>query len=137
MGGGCCCLGPGSSCAFGGVCGRVAILTPYKEQKRSIENELSAVFGGRAWEHAVDVCSVDSYQGKEKEVRIYGASRAGDRDAISSSYCSSSRRLAVSYCHSFRVQYPRLILPHSNSTSHVSRLTSLPLALPSRRFLPR
>ena len=54
MGSGCC-LGPGQRCAWGGLCGRVAILTPYKEQCRALEQELSHVFGPRqSWSHALE-----------------------------------------------------------------------------------
>ena len=89
---GACCLGGGQSCAFGGVCGRVCILTPYKEQKRALEAELSLAFGRDAWPHAVDVCSVDSYQGKERDVVMYSCVRSG-RDGLG--FVKDLRRLNV------------------------------------------
>jgi len=64
-------------CPFGSVCGRVVMLTPYREQKRALEAELSRVFGPGVWEHAVEVASVDAYQGKEKEVVLYSCVRSG------------------------------------------------------------
>ena len=89
---GSCCLGGGLSCPFGGVCGKVSVLTPYKEQKRALEAELSLAFGGKAWTHAVDVCSVDSYQGKEKEVVMYSCVRSG-REGLG--FVKDLRRLNV------------------------------------------
>ena len=88
-----CGAGPSQRCALGGICGRVAILTPYKEQCRTLEAELNAVFGSRTcWEHAVEVASVDTYQGKEKDVILYSTVRSG-RGGIG--FVNDLRRLNV------------------------------------------
>ena len=62
---------------LGDVSGRVVLLTPYREQKRALEAELSATFGADSWVDAVEVASVDTFQGKEKDVVIYSAVRSG------------------------------------------------------------
>ena len=65
---------------FGGLSGRCVVLTPYKEQKKTIEQELTSVFGEmRTWEHAIEVASVDSFQGKEKDIVIYSCVRSGGK----------------------------------------------------------
>lgn len=73
-----CCKGAEVSCALGGLCGRVSILTPYKEQCRVLEHELTSTFGSRkAWTHAIEVASVDTFQGRESDVILFSCVRSG------------------------------------------------------------
>ena len=92
FGSGCCCAAH-QSCVFGGVCGRVAVLTPYKDQKRAVERELAATFGS-TWEHAIEVASVDAFQGKEKDVVLYSCVRSG-RSGSGLGFVKDLRRLNV------------------------------------------
>ena len=92
--GGGCSLGPGRSCAYAGLCGRVAILTPYKEQCRAIEEQLCVAFGTKAgWGHAIEVGSVDAYQGKEKDVILFSCVRSGRGGGLG--FVKDLRRLNV------------------------------------------
>ena len=92
-----CCLpesaSRGEPCPFGCACGRVVILTPYREQKRALEAELSAVFGPSVWEHAVEVASVDSFQGKEKDLVLYSCVRSATKAGLG--FVKDLRRLNV------------------------------------------
>jgi len=110
MGSGCC-LGPSAHCAFGGLCGRIAILTPYKEQCRSLEHELSAVLGPRAaWAHALEVASVDTFQGKEKDVILFSSVRSGNATGLG--FVKDLRRLNVALT---RARHALYIVGHDAS----------------------
>ena len=110
MGSGCC-LGPSAHCAFGGLCGRIAILTPYKEQCRTLEHELSAVLGPRAaWAHAVEVASVDTFQGKEKDVILFSSVRSGNATGLG--FVKDLRRLNVALT---RARHALYIVGHDAS----------------------
>ena len=94
---------------FGSVCGRVAIITPYREQRSAIAAELDATFGGRSWEHAVDVASVDSYQGREKDIVLYSSVRSG-RSGIG--FVKDLRRLNVALT---RAKHALYVVGHAKS----------------------
>ena len=80
--------------AFAGLCGRVALLTPYREQVRTLEEELCRTFGPRrGWEHAIDVASVDAYQGRERDLVLYSCVRAGKDKGLG--FVKDLRRLNV------------------------------------------
>ena len=57
--------------------GRIAIITPYKEQKRKIQKELTSRFGATS-ARGVEVSTVDGFQGQERETVILSCVRTGE-----------------------------------------------------------
>ena len=66
----------GHGCPWGELYGRVAVLTPYNEQVRTLRDAFARHFGPSA--HNAIVCSnVDSFQGKEADTVLYSSVRSG------------------------------------------------------------
>lgn len=61
--------------------GRIAIITPYKEQKRKIQKELASRFGDDA-ARGVEVSTVDGFQGQEREIIIFSCVRTGESNHL-------------------------------------------------------
>lgn len=57
--------------------GRIAIITPYRGQRRKIQKELVNRFGEQA-ARSVEVSTVDGFQGQEREVIILSCVRTGE-----------------------------------------------------------
>ena len=73
--------------------GKIGIITPYKEQKRCISKELVYRFGPSILQ-AIEVSTVDGYQGQEKEVIIFSCVRTGEKSR-GIGFLNDSRRLNV------------------------------------------
>eukprot|EP00729_Bicosta_minor_P002171 gene2171-25400_t len=71
--------------------GRVAFITPYKKQKVLLEEKLVEAFGSQILS-AVDVGTVDSFQGQERDVIIFSCVRAGGN---SIGFLSDQKRMNV------------------------------------------
>ena len=61
--------------------GRIAIITPYREQRRKIRRELVSRFGECA-ARGVEVSTVDGFQGQEREVIILSCVRTGECNSL-------------------------------------------------------
>lgn len=55
---------------------KIAIITPYKEQRRKIRKELAIRFGQEG-SRGVEVSTVDGFQGQEREIVIFSCVRTG------------------------------------------------------------
>ena len=73
--------------------GRIAVITPYKEQKRKIQKELVNRFGESS-ARGVEVSTVDGFQGQEREIIILSCVRTGEsRNGLG--FLSDARRMNV------------------------------------------
>ena len=70
----------------------IAVVTPYVEQVQLMERSLVEALGAEAAE-AVEVSSVDGFQGREKEVIVFSAVRSNKRGTVG--FLSDRRRLNV------------------------------------------
>ena len=78
------------NCAWGALCGRVAVLTPYNGQVRLLERVFVDEFGESA-RTAVTFSNVDVFQGREQDVVVYSAVRS----AAGLGFVADARRLNV------------------------------------------
>ena len=74
-----------------GFAGRVAFVTPYRRQCDEIRATLRKAFGAKILE-AVDVGTVDGFQGQEKDVVIFSCVRAGGKSV---GFLKDQRRMNV------------------------------------------
>ncbi|KNC82781.1 hypothetical protein SARC_04939 [Sphaeroforma arctica JP610] len=81
------------SCRGTGFSGRVGIVTPYSAQKHLIRRLFCDFFGGEAILSHVEIDSVDSYQGREKDIIIFSCVRANHSGNIG--FLNDVRRLNV------------------------------------------
>ncbi|EGW31591.1 uncharacterized protein SPAPADRAFT_51586 [Spathaspora passalidarum NRRL Y-27907] len=72
--------------------GRIGIISPYKEQIRSIKNEFIRRYG-RAIQDDIDFNTVDGFQGQEKEIIIMSCVRASPSGNVG--FLSDVRRMNV------------------------------------------
>lgn len=71
----------------------VGVITPYREQTRSIRNLFRRHLGDLL--HYVSISTVDSFQGQETEVVIISSVRSNRREDASIGFLSDTRRLNV------------------------------------------
>ncbi|KNC75769.1 hypothetical protein SARC_11712 [Sphaeroforma arctica JP610] len=81
------------SCKATGFSGRVGIVTPYSAQKKLIRQKFCSFFSGDSILSHVEIDSVDSYQGREKDIIILSCVRASHSGNIG--FLNDVRRLNV------------------------------------------
>jgi len=65
-------------CGWGDLCGRIVVLTPYVAQRDEIRRAIALVTQGlNLPQDAIEVSSVDAYQGREADIVLLSCVRAG------------------------------------------------------------
>lgn len=78
--------------ADGDMIGKIGIVTPYKDQRRALRKEIIYRFGSRA-SQAIEISTIDGFQGQEREVIIFSCVRTGESRGIG--FLNDTRRLNV------------------------------------------
>lgn len=118
-----------SSCPRLNFANRIGIITPYKEQRRKIRKELCLRFGDAA-ASAVEVSTVDGFQGQEREIIIFSCVRTGEARGIG--FLNDARRMNVALT---RARCSLYILGKSSALINNSLWRSLILDARSRNVL--
>ena len=79
----------------------IGIITPYKDQKHYLDNSLKDII--RAYKDEkleIDIGTVDSFQGSDRDIIIYDCVRSGDGKKSKIDFIADEKRLNVSLSRS-------------------------------------
>uniref|UniRef100_A0A7S1FUF0 DNA2/NAM7 helicase-like C-terminal domain-containing protein n=2 Tax=Corethron hystrix TaxID=216773 RepID=A0A7S1FUF0_9STRA len=96
----------------GKAAGKVAVITPYTQQKNLLQRTFEKALGIEHCRNAVEVNTVDSFQGREAAIVIFSCVRAAGSHGIG--FLSDVRRMNVALT---RAKYFMFVIAHCKSIS--------------------